>query len=155
MLLRSLVLAAVAAVALSSSPARAGTLDGEWYGSQVIATDAISWAVLLGGIKAEVWPVAALGASGLFLGGPVVHVAHGNYGRAGISFGTRVAVPFLGAVIGAAVHEEEDDRVFIPASVIIGAVLGSIAASAVDIAILAREDDPRTAPRILSFGGQF
>jgi hypothetical protein len=152
MLLRSLALAAVL-LALSSSPARAGSGDGAWYGYQVLATDALSWTLIVGGAKANVIEVSALGVGGLFFGGPIVHVGHGSYGRAGASFGLRVGLPLLGLGIGAAA--DRDSHSFIPAGPIIGVFLGSIAASIVDIAVIAREADPQAAPRILSFGGRF
>jgi hypothetical protein len=155
MLPRSLALAGLVALllALSASPARAGSGDGPWYGYQTLASDAVSWGLIIGGAKVDVWEISALGLGGVFLGAPVVHVMHDNRGRAAISFGMRAALPLFGLGIGAAL--DKNNRSMIPAGPIIGALLGSFAASIVDAAVLANEDTPDATPRILSFGGRF
>lgn len=151
---RSPAAAAVAvAVAFAAAPSTARA-ETEWYGYEIAATDVGGWALIIGGAKLDAWPVSALGAGALFLGGPIVHAAHGNYGRAGISFGARVGGPLLGIGIGAAL--DKNSRSFIPAGPIIGAFVGYLAGAIVDIAVVAREEtDPAAAPRMLSFGGRF
>jgi hypothetical protein len=143
--------AAAVALALSPSPARA---EEEWYGGEVLAADAIGWALIIGGATADAWPVSALGVGGVLLGGPIIHAAHDNYGRAGISLGLRIGGPLLGLGLGAAI--DKNSHSFIPAGPIIGAFLGYVAGAIADIALVAYEDDsPAAAPRLISIGGRF
>lgn len=147
----ALVAAAVAvALTLPAAPARAET---EWYGFQVIGTDVVGWTLFLGGVKIETWQLGAVGFGTLLLGGPVVHLAHGNYGRAGISFGMRAAGPALGLAVGGLVASKHKELLF--EGPLTGAFLGYLAAAIVDIAVVAREDGPEAAPRLLSIGGRF
>jgi len=139
------------ALALSPSPARA---EREWYGGEVLAADTIGWALIIGGATADAWPIAALGVGGIVLGGPVIHAAHDNYGRAAVSVGLRIGGPLLGLGLGAAL--DKDSHSFIPVGPVIGAFLGYVAGAIADIAFVAYEDDsPEAVPRLLSIGGRF
>ena len=147
----ALVAAAVAvAVALPAAPARAET---EWYGFEVIGTDVVGWTLFLGGVKVETWQLSAVGLGTLLFGGPVVHLTHGNYARSGISFGMRAVGPALGLGVGVLVASERRELLF--EAPLTGAFLGYLAAAIVDIVVVAREDGPAAAPRLLSFGGRF
>lgn len=144
-----------AVLVLASSPARA---EEEWYGYQVAAPDIVGSLLVVAGVQSETGPAIALGAGGMLLGGPIVHAAHGHWGRAGASLGLRVGGPFLGAILGGALGAGGksgkgalDGIVY----AIVGAGLGYVAAAAFDIAYLAYEDVPEAAPRMFSFGGRF
>jgi hypothetical protein len=90
----------------------------------------------------------------LVLGGPIVHAVHGNFARGGISLGMRVGGPVLGALIGLSVDEKRYG--WLSVGLFLGGIVGSLAISAVDIALLAydKDEDP-TAARVLSIGGRF
>jgi hypothetical protein len=154
--LRCALATAAVVVALSSSPARA---EEKRYGYQVAAPDAVGWVLVLVGSQSENWGAAALGVGGILLGGPIVHAAHGHWGRAGASLGLRVGAPLAGVSLGAGLGVASggggkgalDGIVY----AIVGAGLGYVAAAAVDIVYLAREDVPEAAPRMFSIGGRF
>ena len=151
----TLALAAAAAIALSSSPARAEPRPGEWYGYQVLLTDVFGVGLFSGGLNVESWQATAIGAGSVLFGGPIVHAAHGNWGRAGISLGLRVGLPAAGgALLGLSARNR---RSYVPiAGVLVGVALGYLAAAAVDIAIVAQEpDEAAAAPRVFSIGGRF
>src|SRR3954463_1064580 len=42
-----------------------------------------------------------IGIGGYFLGGPIVHLAHKEYARAGVSLLVRLGLPMVGGAIGA------------------------------------------------------
>jgi len=154
MRLRCVLAAAAVFLALSSSPAHA---EEEWYGYQVAAPDVVGGVLILAGAEAENAGLIALGVSGVLFGGPIVHAAHGNWGRAGVSFGLRVGAPILGASLGAALGSSGGGKGALDAITygIVGGVLGYVAAAAFDIGYLAREDVSGTAPRMFSIGGRF
>jgi len=151
----SLATAAVV-LALSSSPARA---EEKWYGYQVAAPDAVGWGFVLVGAGSETWGAVALGVGGIVLGGPIVHAAHGHWGRAGASLGLRIGAPLVGATLGGglglAASSGGKDALDAIVTAIIGAGVGYVAAAAIDIIYLAREDVPDAAPRMFSIGGRF
>jgi hypothetical protein len=76
------------------------------------------------------------------LGGPIVHLAHGNWGRSAISVGARVALPIVGLAIGANTDDGYDgssggsDRT---GALLGGVFAGMLAATMVDAALLAYE----------------
>lgn len=147
---------AAAVLALASSPARA---EEKWYGYQVAAPDVVGGVLVLAAAQSEAWGTAALGVATILLGGPIVHAAHGHWGRAGASLGLRVGAPLLGVSLGAGLGASGGgggkgslDAI---TYAIVGAGLGYVVAATVDIAYLAREDVPETAPRMLSIGGRF
>lgn len=154
--LRCWLATAAVVLALSSSPARA---EEKWYGYQVGAPDVVGWGLVLAGAQSEAWGAAALGVAGILLGGPIVHAAHDHWGRAGTSLGLRVGAPLVGLSLGLGLGTANSgggkgalDALVYAA---IGAGLGYIAAAAVDIVYLAREDVPAAAPRMFSIGGRF
>jgi hypothetical protein len=154
--LRCSLAAAVVVLALSSSPARA---EEKWYGYQVAAPDVGGWLLVLVGAQSDAWGTAALGVGGILLGGPIVHAAHGHWGSAGKSLGLRVGAPLVGATLGAGlgVASGGGGKGSLDAITyaIVGAGIGYVAAAAIDIIYLAREDVPDATPRMFSIGGRF
>lgn len=145
--------ACAAALALAPSTARAGFDDERWYGYQVGCVDVLGWGLFIGGFSSSS-PVPLVGLGTVLVGGPIVHAAHGNFVRSGISFGLRVGGPVVGAAAGLVI--DRNSKAFLPAGPFIGALVGSIAASVIDIAVLAY--DPKSDPaaaRALSIGGRF
>ena len=78
------------------------------YHLQIAATDVVAAGAFFGGnaLESESNPTGdvlmAGGGLTYALGGPLVHVAHRNYGRAAISVGLRVLLPIVGANVGVA-----------------------------------------------------
>jgi len=78
------------------------------YHLQILATDVVAAGAFVGGnaLESETTATGDVmmvgGALSYALGGPIVHIAHGNYGRAAISAGLRVLLPIIGANIGVA-----------------------------------------------------
>jgi hypothetical protein len=71
---------------------------GRWYGGSVLLANAAGLG-LTGACLAWEESFACVAP---FLGaGSAVHVAHGNYGRAALSLAAHVALPSLGAILGA------------------------------------------------------
>src|SRR3954469_29359 len=73
-----------------------------WYGWQTLATDGAGLALIVtGGAPQYRGPAAvtaaSIGVGALFLGGPLVHVAHGRWGTGVLDFGLRLTLPLVGA----------------------------------------------------------
>lgn len=106
-------LALTAAVLLAASTARAQSQSAEDAGGyrwQIAATDVAFIGATAGGLALEGRGVLdnlpsnmlmGIGIPGYFLGAPIVHVAHREYGRAGVSLALRLGLPILGGAIGA------------------------------------------------------
>jgi hypothetical protein len=117
-----------------------------WYGSQTLATDAAAFALLVSAAIAvaqkndmagEALVYTSLGS--YVVGGPIVHAAHGNWGRAFGSFGLRVAAPILGAFLGAALENCSGGDFCGVAGGVVGFAVGAGTAIALDAAVIARE----------------
>jgi hypothetical protein len=155
MRLRRLVPAAALILALLA-PARAHA-EKEWYGHHVLAADTGGLWIFCAGAATGRPAVMIAGAGVLVLGGPAVHVAHGNYGRAGISLALRVGPTALGFGAGLAREVSPSWRGVVRGAFtpfLIGA-MGYVVGAIVDIAVVAREDDGAPAARVLSVGGRF
>jgi hypothetical protein len=77
------------------------------------------------------------------LGGPVVHIAHENYGRAAGSLGLRVGGPILGGALGCAA-DDSTGMFGCLGGLALGVFLGTLTAVVVDSAALAYEKVPET-----------
>jgi hypothetical protein len=127
-----------------------------WYGWQTLSTDAAALALGLGlgQVNPKVGGYTVLG--GYLLGGPTVHILHGQYGRAGISLGLRAVLPLTlglgGLALGSAQCDKQSDSSSeIPGmcsvllgslGAITGGVAGIIGASALDMGFVARKQEP-------------
>src|SRR5689334_4180827 len=75
----------------------------ETYTLQILAVDAASVGLVFAGgvVDGNLGEgISTVGLGGLTLGGPIVHAAHGHWGRSALSLGMRVVLPVVGAVIG-------------------------------------------------------
>jgi len=146
--------AIVVAVAIAVAPARAHA-DERWYGHHVLAADLAGWGLIGGGVCARSWGLAVTGAVVLTFGAPVVHLSvHENLGRAGISLGLRTVLPALGLAVGMK-GARNDDHELVGSAPGVAVVVASVIASIIDIAVVAREDEPGAAPRTIAIGGRF
>ena len=148
------------AASLAAAPARADTSDRE----QIIISDAVSDALIASvfapGVVNHLHGIPVfIGLAGGFLGGPIIHASHDDWGRAGISFGTRVATPLVGAVVGNALCSDEAHQEFLGClgDAVIGAAAGLLVAQAIDATLIARGSTAGQMPavRMLSFGVRF
>lgn len=140
--------AAPTAAESPASPLQKRT-HSHWYGWQTLMVDGVSLLVMpVVAAKAESTSALYLVVGGYALGGPVVHLAHGEIGRAAGSLGLRVAMPFLGALAGVMVQGDCRGDFGCISGAIIGGGLGVVAAVVIDSAVLAYErveDEPAVA----------
>lgn len=121
---------------LYSQPQQTRTVG---YGLQVFAADAASW-LALGASGSGDSPVAAIGAAGVFLGGPIVHLANGNRAGAGYSLLARVGLPMGGALLFTATCDDSESWDCL-GSGIAGLMLGYAGALAIDWFHLAKKTE--------------
>jgi hypothetical protein len=130
-----------------------------WYGWQTLLADAASCTIAIaGGVVSGADSsrgsrtagdvVSGVGGAGYFLGAPIVHAAHGQWGSAAESFVLRLGLPLGGALagglLGLAACGSSSGEVPCPAVVAgVGAVAGAIAAPFVDAFAVAYEPVPR------------
>jgi hypothetical protein len=128
----------------SSWKPRREPATSRWYGEPILIGDGTAYTCLLLAAAFDMKetyqafvPPALLGYA---LVGPITHLAHGNWGRTGLSLLTRGVLPIVGLVIGAQGCQSGSGDCF-EGLVALGAV-GMVAASALDIAVIAREPLP-------------
>jgi hypothetical protein len=134
--------------------------ERRWYGWQIIATDGVvllSASLAASGSSWEGWgDLAAI----LYLsGGPLVHFAHGDVGMGFGSLGLRVVAPLGGVLMGALVGgtKRNDNGCYMqcpsPAvtDAVVGFALGMLAASIIDVAVLAYDAQPAASPTASTF----
>lgn len=138
--------------------------ETRWYGWQILLADLASVGAVVVTPATE-GKSLYLGAGGFALGGPIVHVAHGRPAIGAASLGLRLGVPLLAAAAGLYVGGETAvkctpsaadggcDDVFGAAGAalaggFLGLLGGMVAASAIDIGLLAHEPVERTTPPV-------
>lgn len=82
-------------------------------------------------------------------GGPIIHLAHGSVGRAMGSLALRAGLPVTGMFLGIAIEEPSCQGEFLCGfgGMVIGGAIGVLAASAIDIGILAKKSRRVERPR--------
>ena len=119
--------------------------EAVWYGWQILLLDTTT-ASLAVGTDGVAYPVFALG-------GPIVHLAHRHYGRAGISLGLRLALPAIGAAVGVDLAGHQCDAnpdcwgFEVISGGAVGGLIGMVAASILDMAALSWDSRERVPPR--------
>ncbi|HVW26536.1 MAG TPA: hypothetical protein VHC69_14305 [Polyangiaceae bacterium] len=122
-----------------------------WYGWQTLLVDvpSLSMWITAAEVHSPSSAIAAMGFVGFLFGAPIVHGAHGHWGKFGASIGMRAGTILLavigaaGCIDGAALNEGfgKPCGAGYDALLVVGS-LGILAAVAVDAAALAREDVP-------------
>jgi hypothetical protein len=134
--------AATPAPMVASPAARATITKDESYGASVFISDALAAGLLIGGASESSSTVAGLGFLLYALGGPVVHAANGEPGRAFASLGLRAGVPIAGAMLGYGLGRGtcNSSSSCFGAAILGGLGLfgGAVAASVIDGAVLAK-----------------
>lgn len=141
-------LALVVALAALPLAARADDTPRRWYGWEIMLVDAGAFALAYAGGASESDAVTVIALGAFVAGGPVVHVAEGNGGRALLSGALRLGLPLaLGAIAGASCDEEDNDEWFGCLAAVGGGALGGAAiAMLVDYVFLAHA--PERPPRV-------
>ena len=111
------------------------------YGWQTLATDGAGIGVIvLGGAMRFEGPAAvaaaSVGTATLFLGAPIVHVAHGRWPIGVLDFGMRLTLPIVGGYVASTCTQGECGGPFV-AGVLIG-----LSPIWIDAGVLAWEDVP-------------
>lgn len=140
--------------AAPGAPPPAPRVETRWYGWQILAVDVASAATLASGGGDLTW---GLGIGGLVLGGPAIHVLHGQRGRAAGSLALRVGAPLVGGLLMSATCDERgrDQTLGCLGEIAWGVLIGAGVALAFD---LARANDvvevgPAVAPTVIVTGG--
>jgi hypothetical protein len=147
-----------AASASSAAPgppgAPAQSQPNVWYGSQILGVDLFDVALATapavenaaqGGLNVgSAFALFEATAGVIYIvGGPVVHLAHRQGGRAAISFALRVGAPAVLALGGLALATALWPSISSALGGLgVGGGIGVLSASAIDIAVLAREPAP-------------
>lgn len=133
-----------------SSPAAVAWSEGStpWYGWQTLLTDSASVAFFVVAAEEGSSGVFFAGLGTYLLGGPIVHAAHGEGRKAGMSFGLRLASPLLSAGTGyligdLACSDTSKNREFPCPAVfaLAGYLAGFVFASVLDASVLARQSE--------------
>ena len=138
----ALLLAAASSARAESKPA------ADNYAWQVAATDATLIGAAVAGFSLEGKDgslnyipsntLMAVGGIGYFLGGPLVHIAHKHYGRAGISAAIRAGLPiFAGAVAARFATCSPNEILCGLDEFAMGFAAGAVAAAVVDSTLIA------------------
>jgi hypothetical protein len=113
-----------------------------WYGGYTLMADGISLGAAIAGAISEGSggePFLWIAGGGYLLGAPIVHLAHGNPGRAAASLGLRVGLPLAFFGTGLIIEDCPKGDFCGLASFVIGVPLGMAAAIALDASLLARD----------------
>lgn len=125
-----------------------------WYGWHVLAVDLASIGLIAAG-RDQLF--STIGAGGLVLGGPLVHLGRGHGGRAVGSLALRLSAPIVGGAIAtAACPGEDNDEIFgCMDHLLIGVVVGTGVAAVIDALRSTEEVEaaPPVAPAIMVGGG--
>jgi len=144
-------------------PVEDATTKTEWYGYEIFATDLSAVGLTLVGIAANssrgsdnLAAPLLIGAVGTYvLGGPIVHVANGNVGKAFGSLGLRLGVPsgtslLAFALTGGGTSCSGDMCGLGPAVAgAFGFGIGMLAASIIDISAMSYKKVPVSVPLII------
>jgi hypothetical protein len=118
------------------------------YGWQVAATDATLIGAAVAGFSLEGKDgslnyipsntLMAVGGIGYFLGGPLVHISHKHYGRAGVSAAIRFGLPIFGGAIAARFATCSPNEILCGLDEFaMGFAVGAVSAAVVDSTLIA------------------
>jgi hypothetical protein len=139
----------VALLLAVAAPARAESKPAaDNYTWQVAATDATLISAAFAGFALEGKDASidylasntlmAVGGIGYFVGAPIVHIAHGRYGRAGVSFAIRTGLPMALGAFAAQFKSCSPNEFFCGLDEFAtGFAVGAVAAAVVDSTLIA------------------
>jgi hypothetical protein len=124
---------------------------GRWYGGQILIVDGAAVTLIAIGALSRVdqpvrGSIVVAGFAGYLLGPPLVHVLHGNVGKAFGSFGARYFLPGLGVMLGITVGQCWADSRCNGAPAVAGGLAGLGAALVLDVGVMAFERAPKPRP---------
>ncbi len=142
--------------AVEPTPAEDAGTKSYWY--QTLGADGLAFAFTLAGARGNGDAGVTLGLGTYLLGAPIIHVAHGRPGRAVGSVAMRIGLPFLGAMVGAALEPKHNCRPGVDSfecgddegpsgEVVLGLLLGVVGASLIDATVMADGDAPAAKPQ--------
>lgn len=114
------------------------------YPLEVIATDAASLGLVLGGAQTHESTVTDIGFGIGITGAPLVHLANGNYFGAAESLALRVTLPLATAWVAEQITPHtlcicDDDSAHIRSSHVLGFTVGLMAVSVIDASTIAKK----------------
>ena len=141
-------------------PALAGDASADApgpYRAQTALADGAAALVMLGALESRTssteTSLAELAGATFVVGAPVVHLAHGRYGRSALSFALRVSLPLVGVALGSSRSCAWDDDACWSQrdqAQLTGLLAGAVLAAVIDSALLAGGDDrPAPPPRVV------
>ncbi len=117
----------------------------------MVVADAAGIGLMLAGAANNDIKLGFISWAGYALSGPIVHWANGEGARGMGSLGLRIGLPLAGALIGGSLPSRCDNcggesLGLAPAvpGMLVGAAVGALLASVIDIGFLAGHDAPRT-----------
>jgi hypothetical protein len=122
-----------------------GTGESEWYGVSILLVDGL----IVGGsalaLNMDSDDMFTAVAAAWVLGGPIGHLVHGEMRNAAISLGLRLGLPVLGGYLGRASAGDcwECNGPHGLGETIAGVLLGTLAASLLDMSVVARTRSTR------------
>lgn len=134
-----------------------------WYGWQTLSTDAFAYTATMAGAKWESreggspgdgWLHLGIGVVTYVVAPPVIHLAHGEYARAGWSLGRRIGLPLAGGAIGYVMMLPFDCDSCETAGGVLGFVGGTVANTVID-AVIARASEDSPDAVMFAIGGGF
>ena len=148
----ALLLAVASFARAESKPAPAA----DNYAWQVAATDATLMSAAFAGFSLEGKDgslnyipsntMMAVGGIGYFLGGPIVHIAHKHYGRAGVSLAIRTGLPMAFGVVAAQFKSCSPNEILCGLDEFAtGFAVGAVTAAVVDSTLIAPWSSKSTA----------
>lgn len=117
----------------------------QWYGWRNLIPDVLAVACLVAGAAVDAPELSMAGVGVYALGSPIVHGAMGNWGRAGISLGVRLAAPATLGLVGGLASRDTRNNDFFPGwfvGAVLGVLIGAQVAAGLDIGLLARRRVP-------------
>lgn len=109
-----------------------------WYGAPNLIADGVAYGSLALAMNVDRAQQVALpvGIGTFLLASPITHAAHGRWGRMGLAVAARVVFPFSGVLLGTTGCTADSDC---SGSLATGAIVGMLAATVFDAAVLAYE----------------
>jgi hypothetical protein len=141
-LLSALTVPAIAAADDTTEERLTHAHPTEWYGWQILTSDAATLAttLVLFNVEKNENVAGTNFYAGYLLGGPIVHAAHGNLGTAVGSLAVRAGMPIAGTFVGCAAYGDQSEMLGCLPGAALGFLIGMGGAIAIDASALAYRD---------------